>query len=275
MTFARYLRIVAILSCLSGAPALAQSLPRSAPVPGGVAILKLGTDGTAPIVRMQENRALVTKNADEWVAVIGIPLEAPEKAKLPVVVERADGTSSTMNIVVGHKRYATQRLTVKPGQVDLSSEDLARYETERDHLLEVRKSFSDFSPGTLRLLQPCEGKRTNTYGQRRLFNGQSRNPHNGMDIAAPEGTPVIAAAEGIVLDIGDYFFSGNTVIVDHGQGFRTLYAHLSAIDVKSGDRVAAGAPIGRVGATGRVTGAHLHFSVYLNGTPIDPALFLQ
>ena len=274
MTFARPIRITAILSCLLAAPAHAQSLPKSAAVPGGVAILKLGTDPAPPIVRLQENRALVRKNGDEWVAVIGIPLEAREKTTLPVVVERADGTSSTTKITVGHKRYATQRLTVKPGQVDLSPADLARYEVERDHLLEVRKQFSDVAPETLRLLQPCEGKRTNTYGQRRLFNGQSRNPHNGMDISAPEGTPVIAAAEGVIVDIGDYFFSGNTVIVDHGQGFRTLYAHLSAVEVKTGDRVAAGAPIGRVGATGRVTGAHLHFSVYLNGTPVDPALFL-
>ena len=274
MTLDRPLRIIVILACLFGAPAHAQSLPRSAPVPGGVAILKLGTDPTPPIVRMQEHRALVRKNGDEWVAVIGIPLEAPEKTNLPVVVERADGTSSTIKITVSHKQYATQRLTVKPGQVDLSPADLARYEVERDHLLEVRNSFTEFSPETLRLLQPCEGKRTNTYGQRRLFNGQSRNPHNGMDISAPEGTAVVAAAEGTVLDIGDYFFSGNTVIVDHGQGFRTLYAHLSEVDVKTGDRIAAGAPIGRVGATGRVTGAHLHFSVYLNGTPVDPALFL-
>jgi murein DD-endopeptidase MepM/ murein hydrolase activator NlpD len=274
VTLDRPLRIIAILSCLLGAPAHAQSLPQSAPVPGGVAILKLGTDPTPPIVRMQENRALVWKNGDEWVAVIGIPLEAPEKTHLPVVVEHADGTSSTIKITVGHKKYATQRLTVKPGQVDLSPTDLARYEIERDHLLEVRKQFSEVAPTTLRLLQPCDGKRTNTYGQRRLFNGQSRNPHNGMDISAPEGTPVVASAEGTVIDIGDYFFSGNTVIVDHGQGFRTLYAHLSAVDVKTGDPVAAGAPIGRVGATGRVTGAHLHFSVYLNGTPVDPALFL-
>jgi murein DD-endopeptidase MepM/ murein hydrolase activator NlpD len=264
-----------LVYCLLGGPALAQSLPKSTPVPGGVAVINLGADGTAPLVRLHENRALVMKDDNEWVAVIGIPLEAPEKTKLPVVVERADGTGSTITINVRHKRYSTQRLTVKPGQVDLSPADQARYEVERDHLLEIRRQFSDIAPQTLRLLQPCEGKRTNTYGQRRLFNGQSRNPHNGMDIPAPEGTPVVASAEGTVLDIGDYFFSGNTVIVDHGQGFRTLYAHLSAVDVKTGDSVAAGTPIGRVGATGRVTGAHLHFSVYLNGTPVDPALFLQ
>ena len=270
----RHLPIATILSCLLGGPALAQSLPKSAPAPGGIAILRLGADLAPPVVHLHEYRVLVMKDGDEWVAVIGIPLEAPEKTRLPVVVERADGTSSTLKVTVEHKLYATQRLTVKPGQVDLSPADQARFEVERDHLLEIRKSFTETAPETLHLLQPCEGKRTSTYGQRRLFNGQSRNPHNGMDIPAAEGTPVVAAAEGTVADIGDYFFSGNTVIVDHGQGFRTLYAHLSAVDVKAGDRVAAGAPIGRVGATGRVTGAHLHFSVYLNGTPVDPALFL-
>jgi murein DD-endopeptidase MepM/ murein hydrolase activator NlpD len=263
-----------LLSCLLGSTALAHSLPKSVPVPGGVAVIKLGPDATAPLVRLHENRALVMRDGDEWVSVIGIPLEAPEKTRLPVVVERADGSSSTISITVRHKLYSTQRLTVKPGQVDLTPADQARYEVERDHLLEIRKQFSDVAPETLRLLQPCEGKRTNTYGQRRIFNGQSRNPHNGMDVPAPEGTPVVASADGTVLDIGDYFFSGNTIIVDHGQGFRTLYAHLSAVEVKVGDHVSAGTRIGRVGATGRVTGAHLHFSVYLNGTPVDPALFL-
>ena len=184
------------------------------------------------------------------------------------------GEAETLALAVRPKRYATQRLKVKPGQVDLSPEDLARFEQERAHLAEVLKTFSDSGPASLRLLPPCPGPRSSSFGLRRIFNGQPRNPHNGMDIAAPAGTPVVAAGAGEVIDVGDYFFSGQTVILDHGQGFLTLYAHLSAVDTAVNASVTAGARIGAVGATGRVTGPHLHFSVFLNRTAVDPALFL-
>jgi murein DD-endopeptidase MepM/ murein hydrolase activator NlpD len=254
--------------------ATAASLPKPAAVPGGVAVVKLGSDPTPPIARFNGNRVLVAGEETEWLAVVGIPLEAAAGSKLPLVIERAGREPSTLKFAIGRKQYATQRLTVKPGQVELSPEDLARYEIERAHLSEMRKTFTEAAPESFTLIQPCEGSRSNTFGQRRFFNGQSRNPHNGMDIPAPEGAPIVAAGEAKVIDVGDYFFSGNTVILDHGQGFLTLYAHLSAVEVVPGDRVAAGARIGRVGATGRVTGAHLHFSVFLNSVAVDPGIFV-
>ena len=271
----RFLQLLAAAPPFSLAcPATAAELPKSAAVPGGIAAIKLGPAPAPPIVRFYGNRVLVLGDVTGWQALVGLPLEAQANSKQSLVVERAGREPSTLKFAVGHKQYAIQRLTVKPGQVDLSPEDQARYEVERAHLSQMRKTFTDAAPETLALIQPVEGSRSNTYGQRRFFNGQSRNPHNGMDIPAPEGSPVVAAGEATVIDVGDYFFSGNTIILDHGRGLLTLYAHLSAVEVAVGDKVAAVARVGKVGATGRVTGPHLHFSVFLNSVAVDPALFL-
>ena len=210
-----------------------------------------------------------------WVAIVGIGLATDPRKRQTLTVRAGDGAAREIAFALEPKSYAEQRLTVAPRHVDLSPQDLARYERERVHLAEVSSRFTaSREPATLRLASPADGPRSSSFGLRRVFNGEKRNPHSGMDIAAPAGAPVFAAGAGAVVDTGDYFFNGNTVIVDHGLGFLTLYCHLSAIDTAVGALVGAGLQIGRVGATGRVTGAHLHFSVYLNATPVDPSLFL-
>ena len=255
------------------------TLPNAAAVPGGVAIVELGASAVRPSATLGGRRVMVLSKPQQegfWIAIVGIGLAADPKERQTLTLRAGDGAAREIAFALAPKGYPEQRLTVARRHVDLSSQDLARYERERVHLAEVSRRFTESrEPATLRLADPADGPRSSSFGLRRIFNGEKRNPHSGMDIAAATGTPVVAAAAGAVADTGDYFFNGNTVIVDHGQGFLTLYCHLSAIDTAVGTLVDAGVPIGRVGATGRVTGAHLHFSVYLNGTPVDPALFLS
>jgi murein DD-endopeptidase MepM/ murein hydrolase activator NlpD len=257
------------------ARAWATTIPRASAVPGGVAKVGLGASEQPPRVRLGSDRVLVMREGGEWVAFVGIALSAKPGSKLRVEAEQAGGGVERFEIDVARKAYASQHLKVPPDQVDLSAEHLARYERERAHLSDVLRTFTDSPPATLAMLQPAPGQRSSSFGLRRYFNGRARSPHNGMDIATPAGTPVIAANAGRVIDSGEYFFPGRTVVLDHGQGFLSLYAHLEAIDTTVAQPVSAGSVIGRVGATGRSTGAHLHFSVYLNAVAVDPALFLQ
>jgi murein DD-endopeptidase MepM/ murein hydrolase activator NlpD len=257
----------------AGSGAWARESARVVSFPGGIARIPLGASEQPPRAWVGDSRALVMREAEQWVAVVGIGLAVKpgSTVSLRVVQERSEQRHA---IRIEHKAYAEQHLKVAPGMVDLSPEDLARHERERAHLAAVLKTFSDAPPPTLSMVQPVPGRRSSSFGLRRIFNGQARSPHNGMDIAAPEGAPVVAAADGRVIDVGDYYFAGRSVILDHGQGLLTLYAHLSSLGAEVAQAVSAGTPIGQVGATGRVTGAHLHFTVYLNSVAVDPALFL-
>ena len=254
--------------------AWAAPIPRTSAVPGGVARIRLGASGQPPRVSLRGERVLVLREGGDWVAFVGIALATKPGSKLQVQAEHAGGRYGQFEIDVMPKAYASQHLKVSPDQVDLSAEHLARYERERAHLNAVLRTFTDSPPATLAMLQPAPGRRSGTFGLQRYFNGQARTPHAGMDIAAPAGTPVVAANSGRVIDTGDYFFQGRTVVLDHGHGFLSLYAHLRSIDTAVAQVVNAGGLIGKVGATGRVTGPHLHFSVYLNAVAVDPAFFL-
>jgi murein DD-endopeptidase MepM/ murein hydrolase activator NlpD len=268
------IRCLALLLCTSPTLAFCYTLPHESAVPGGVKILKLDIHSNSmPYVEVDGHRALVVRDDASWIAIIGIPLSAP-LAPQQVIVHSGDGRQQ-MQFSIGDKQYASQSLNVAPGQVNLSKADLERVNRDKEIIEHAMSRWTDEEPEALRMPQPIPGVRSSSFGMRRIFNGESRNPHMGMDIAAPIGTPVRAPLAGTVIDTGNYFFNGNTVFVDHGRGMISMYCHLSAISVKPGEHVAAGTTLGKVGMTGRVTGPHLHWGLSLNRAWVDPELFVS
>ncbi len=263
-----------VLFAFHPSAAMSFELPHQSAVPGGIELIRLdGTGSAIPYVEINDHRALMVQDGAAWVAVIGIPLSAPLGVERAIV--RDSQGRHEVEFTVGDKRYASQSLKVPPRQVNLSKADLARATSERERIDRLLDHYSEPPPESLHLPQPVPGTRSSSFGMRRIFNGESRNPHTGMDIAAPTGTAVRVPIAGTVVDTGEYFFNGNTVFVDHGRGLVSMYCHLSTIDVKPGQHVAAGERLGAVGMTGRVTGPHLHWGLALNHTWVDPELFVR
>ncbi|WP_312998501.1 peptidoglycan DD-metalloendopeptidase family protein [Achromobacter animicus] len=245
-------------------------------VPGGVAVLSLGDGAAAPQVTYLDRPVLVVREAGkQWIAVVGIPLTV-KPGQEQVQVKDGGGTRQVA-FTVGAKDYVAQHITLKNRrQVDPNPDDLKRIERELAEQVEAYRGFrAGVTPSNLILDRPVDGGRLSSpFGLRRFFNGQERNPHSGLDFAVPAGTPIKAPAAGVVVLVGDYFFNGKTVFLDHGQGFVSMFCHMSVISVKVGDEVPRGGVVGKVGATGRATGPHLHWNVSLNDARIDPAIFI-
>jgi murein DD-endopeptidase MepM/ murein hydrolase activator NlpD len=295
VTLALVCMAVASMSLLSPTQAATPTLQSlHHPVPGGVAIVALPSmSRTPPRVTFQNKPVLVLAGEQRgWVAVVGLPLDLSIQTQVLIVTEQqASGESqpeikdkryreqqrsgSEVKFEVNDKKYREQRITVNNSRhVNPLPDDMTRITRELELQNLAYRRFSSNIPSNVLLDAPVKGPLSSPFGLKRFFNGEPRAPHSGLDFAVPTGTPVVAPAAGKVILTGDYFFNGNTVFLDHGQGLITMYCHLSVIDVKVGDTLTRGQVLGKVGATGRVTGAHLHWNVSLNDARVDPAIFI-
>jgi hypothetical protein len=242
-------------------------------VPGGIAVIKLPDSKDKPQARYLGQPVLIKHDAGAWYAVIGLGLKTrPGIHSLELV----DKKHQPIAFSVSHKAYPTQHVTgVANSKVNISDKDYRRHLKEKKLINKAKRSWSNIDMASLDLMLPVRSRISGLFGRRRVFNQQPRSPHSGLDLAAPQGTPVYAPRTGRVVLTGDYFFLGKTVFIEHGQGLITLYSHLSKIDVSEGDKVGRGVKIAEVGATGRASGPHLHWGVYLNRVAVDPLLFID
>ena len=249
------------------------ALPQQALVPGGIALLQLPNYNKDTTVSFNGKKVAVFPYHKSWMAMAGISLHT-RPGNYDFSIKQKNGLTVNTQVHINAKKYDEQHLTIKnKRKVNPNKQDSQRIAKESIRKKKAKRLYSDSTP-QVNFIWPVTGRISSIFGLRRFFNEQERRPHNGLDIAAPQGTPIKAAADGTVIDAGNFFFSGNMIYLDHGQGIITLYAHLSKIKVKPGDAIKQGQIIGYVGHTGRVTGPHLHFAVFANQTLIDPVFML-
>ena len=263
-----------ILLILLSAPVFA--FPRNDLKPGGIAILPVGSiNQPKPHVFYNKNPVAIIKGKTNWLAITGISLDSKIGSHHVSIQDSDKGKSVRKSSFKVHPhKYRTQRLTIRnKNKVNPNKKSMKRILREMKLKKRLIKTFTQTTP-QLSFIKPVSGRDSGRFGARRIFNKQKRNPHSGMDIASPSGRSIKATSSATVLYVGNLFFTGKVIYLDHGNGLISLYAHLSKILVKKGQKIQKGHIIGKVGKTGRVTGPHLHWSVYLNGNAVDPALFL-
>ena len=250
----------------------AMTLPQQAAVPGGVVIVPIavGID-VKPVVQYNKRQVMVLKKDEQWLAVVGVPLTA--KVGTQTLTVKSAGKTTKTRFKITDKAYPTQYIEIKDKRkVNPTNYDMTRINAEKALINAALEHWTEGNVA-LNFAWPIEGRVSGLFGRRRVFNGQPRNPHSGMDIAAPTGTEIHAPADGVIRNTGNYFFNGNTVFIDHGQGLVTMFCHMNNIGVKAGQIIKQGEVIGTVGMTGRVTGPHLHLGVSLNDARVEPRLF--
>jgi murein DD-endopeptidase MepM/ murein hydrolase activator NlpD len=226
-----------------------------------------------------ERRVPFAREADRWLTVIGVDLDAAP-GEQALVIERVfageDTRTEPGSVIVAAKAFPTTELTVDPGYVELSPENQQRAARESQEIDAIYARLTPERYWRRPFQVPIPGTTTGSnFGHRRIFNGQPRNPHSGADLRATTGTPIQAANRGRVVLAKELFFSGNAVFLDHGQGVYSVYLHLSEIFAEPGEMLEQGAVLGLAGATGRVTGPHLHWGARVLDARVDPFSLLD
>lgn len=264
----------------TAAPSITVTAASRSMRPGELVVLTIVTPATATPPRVHAfGRDLppFAVDAKTWHVLVGIDLGVAP-GTYPVAIEAGSGTAAqrtTFRIAVKGRSFPTRTLTVDGAFVNPPPAAVERIQEEARHLAEL---WETSTPGKLwsgPFVRPVPDPANSAFGTRTILNGEARSPHGGADFRSAAGTPIKAPNSGRVALVGSYYFTGDTVVIDHGLGLFSLFAHMSAIDVHEGDLVKAGAVIGRVGASGRVTGPHLHWAVRASGARIDPLSLLS
>ena len=267
------------LAVSAGAPSLSVVETARAVQPGELVVLTVTSSGAIAALEARAfDRALAPLRAEDgtWRVLVGIDLDVqPGDYPVGITARTPDGPVAAIHdLRVSAKSFRTRRLTVAEGYVNPPAATLRRIEEEAARLDQLWNESAEDRLWTTPFARPVPQPANSAFGTRSVLNGQPRSPHGGADFASPAGTPIEAPAGGRVVLAGDLYYTGNTVAIDHGAGLVSLFAHLSRIDVQEGEPVQAGAVVGRVGATGRVTGPHLHWTVRAGGARIDPLSLL-
>ena len=250
---------------------LSQVLPQDSRVPGGIAVIPLSMTSSNSQVKFNDKPVWQIVGKEQSWAILAIPLkQKPGKVNYLV-------GNQVHSFEVKDKAYKEQHLTVKRKHSNPPADQIKRIQKESRLSREAFERFSDINKNTpyQNLLLPTTGPISSPFGLKRFFNEQARRPHSGIDIAAPRGTDIIAPMDGEIVLTGNFFFNGNSIFIDHGQGLVTMYCHMDKLESQQGQSVKAGDVIGKVGSTGRATGPHLHWTVSLNNTRIEPLLFID
>ena len=242
---------------------------------GELVVVTIKVEGTPSSVRVNAfQRSIPAYQADDgwWRALVGIDLDQ-RPGRYLIEVEADVGVSvlrQSRLLIVGPRKFPTRTLRVNPAFVNPSPDELTRIRQDQAFISDVYARPAATRLWSAAFVRPVPGTANSSFGTRSVFNGEPRSPHGGTDFLSPSGTPIKAPNAGRIVCARDLYFTGNTVIIDHGLGMFSMLAHLSRLDVKEGDTVREGQIVGLVGATGRVTGAHLHWALSVSGARVDP-----